>query len=209
MFQIKKMKWAMVFGITFICLLASSALLKGDDDDEHEASENHREKSGREEKGGVTKIKGSSSIPVVTNLNWKTECSSCHMLYLPGLLPSKSWTSMMSGLNKHFGENAELDPKVQKEITDFLVSNSADKVHSRRGDKIIASIGQKGVKAEILRISETGYFLRKHDEIGPSVYKRKGIGSPANCTACHSGAEKGDFSERNIKIPKETPSKSK
>ena len=113
---------------------------------------------------------------------------------------------MMSSLNKHFGENAELDPATQKEITDFLVQNSSDKIHTRRGDKILRSIGQN---EEILRISETYYFKRKHDEISPGVFKRKAIGSPANCIACHAGAEKGDFAEDNVRIPKETAVKLK
>ncbi|MDP3306630.1 hypothetical protein [Methylotenera sp.] len=35
-----------------------------------------------------------------------------------------------------------------------------------------------------------------------ATFKRKSIGSAANCVACHKGAEKGDFSESQIKIPR-------
>ncbi|MGZ3790027.1 MAG: diheme cytochrome c [Bacteriovorax sp.] len=191
----KKFKWPLIL---FVLLLTLSSLniLRGDDDDEEEEHGGRREN-----KGEVYKINNRSDFPAVVNQKWKAECSSCHMLYLPSLLPARSWTKMMSGLNKHFGENAELDPATQKEITDFLVQNSSDKVHTKRGDKILSSIGRN---EEVLRISETPYFKRKHDEISPSVFKRKAIGSPANCIACHSGAEKGDFSEHNVRIPKET-----
>lgn len=131
---------------------------------------------------------------------WKAECSSCHMAYPPGYLPERSWRKLMSGLDKHFGENAGLDAATAREITDYLVSNSAEKSGDRRSSRFLGSLP---AGATPLRISETPYFQRKHDahEISPDVWKRPKVGSRANCIACHSGAEKGDFSERNIKIP--------
>jgi aldehyde:ferredoxin oxidoreductase len=54
-----------------------------------------------------------------------------------------------------------------------------------------------------LRISETPYFRRKHHELRPEVFKRKSVGSPANCSACHLTAEKGDYDEHKVKIPKQ------
>lgn len=184
-------------------LLSGQNILKGDDDDDDERKEGHQSQS---KLGDVQKLNSRTDFKAVSNPKWKAECSSCHMLYLPGLLPSKSWKKMMTSLNKHFGENAELDPAVQKEITDFLIQNSSDIIHTRRGDKILSGIGSN---SEILRISETPYFIRKHDEIGANVYKRKSIGSAANCIACHKGAEIGDFREQNISIPKETPKETK
>lgn len=202
---LKKLKKPLVLFVILISFSALNVLMGDDDDDEehHERKEHHERREG---KGGVYKFNTRADFPVVTNQKWKTECSSCHMLYLPGLLPARSWTKMMSTLNKHFGENAELDTATQKEITDFHVQNSSDKVHTRRGDKILATIGQN---EEIQRISETAYFKRKHDEISSNVYKRKAIGSAANCIACHPGAEKGNFSEDNVRIPKETSVKIK
>lgn len=171
------------------------------DDDEEEQYEN------RSKNGIVTKLNTRYDFAVVTNSQFKAECTSCHMAYLPGMLPARSWTKMMETLNDHFGENAELDVKVKNEITDFLIKNSSDKVHTKRGDKILATINPKET---VLRISTTEYFKRKHDEISPSVYKRKTIGSPANCLACHGGAERGDFSEDSVLIPKDkTPTNMK
>ena len=142
---------------------------------------------------------GGSQLPPVTNIKWKAECSSCHMLYHPGLLPEKSWNKMMSGLDKHFGENASLDTATRDEITHFLALNSADKSDNRRSSRINQSIPANAVP---LRISETRYFVSKHDEISPSTFKRKSIGSASNCIACHRGAEKGDFSESLVRIPR-------
>ncbi len=131
---------------------------------------------------------------------WKAECSSCHMAYPPGFLPERSWRKLMTGLDKHFGENAGLDPVTTREITAYLTSNSAERSSDRRAGRFLGSLAADAVP---LRITETPYFRRKHDarEISPEVWKRPKVGSPANCTACHSGAEKGDFSERSVKIP--------
>ncbi len=142
---------------------------------------------------------GGSQMSPVTNAKWKAECSSCHMLYHPGLLPERSWNKMMGGLDKHFGENASLEPATRDEITRFLATNSADKSDNRRSDRINQSIP---ANAAPLRISETRYFTSKHDEISPVTFKRKSIGSAANCIACHKGAEKGNFSESQVKIPR-------
>ncbi|MDP3088483.1 MAG: diheme cytochrome c [Methylotenera sp.] len=142
---------------------------------------------------------GSSQLPPVTNAKWKAECASCHMLYHPGLLPKRSWNKMMAGLDRHFGENASLDAATRDEISRFLALNSADKQDNRRSSRIIQSIS---ANVTPLRISETRYFTSKHDEISATTFKRKSIGSAANCTACHKGAEKGDFSESQIKIPR-------
>lgn len=138
-------------------------------------------------------------MPAAVNAKWKAECASCHMLYHPGLLPERSWNKIMTGLDKHFGENASLDAATRDEISRFLALNSADKQDNRRSNRINQSIP---ASATPLRISETRYFTSKHDEISSATFKRKSIGSAANCIACHKGAEKGDFSESQIKIPR-------
>ncbi|MBZ4200654.1 MAG: diheme cytochrome c [Methylotenera sp.] len=142
---------------------------------------------------------GARQMPAVANAKWKAECSGCHMLYHPGLLPERSWHKMMAGLDKHFGENASLDQATRDEIAKFLALNSADKQDNRRSNRINQSIPAATTP---LRISETRYFTSKHDEIAASTFKRKSIGSAANCAACHQAAEKGDFSESQIKIPR-------
>ena len=94
----------------------------------------------------------------------------------------------MSSLSKHFGTDASVDAKTQAEITNWLVKNAATR--------------QKySETAPGNRITKTSWFIRKHDEIKPDVWKRAGIKSPANCSACHIDAANGIFSEKNIKIP--------
>lgn len=133
------------------------------------------------------------------NAKWKAECSACHMAYPAALLPERSWRKLMGGLDRHFGENASLDAGTAAEITAYLSSNAADRNGGRRGAKMMSGIGSGETP---LRITETYYFRRKHREVAASVFKRPAIGSPANCSACHTGAESGSFSEHDVRIPR-------
>lgn len=171
--------------ILLIAITSTSALLAGNN-----ADSDARSKAAR------SKI---DNLTLVANGAWKSECGSCHLAFPPGLLPERSWKKMMGGLDKHFGENASVDAKIVREITQFLVANSADLSGNRRSTKILQSIPPDSTP---LRITETNYFIRKHDGISASVFKRTKIGSEANCSACHKGAEKGDFSEHNVSIPR-------
>lgn len=149
--------------------------------------------------GGGGEEGGGRNLPALNNAKWKAECSGCHMLYHPGLLPERSWKKMMGGLDKHFGENAELDAATRDEILAFLSANSADKQAGRRSQRILQSIP---ANAAPLRISETQYFIAKHDEVSAATFKRKSVGSAANCIACHKTADQGNFSESQVKIPR-------
>ena len=133
--------------------------------------------------------RGKPVMPSVNNAKMQAECSGCHMVYPAGLLPSASWKKVMTGLDKHFGTDAALPAADNKAITDYLV-----KYASNRWTASTAP----------LRITESEWFKSKHssDEINPAVWQRESVKSPANCAACHQGAERGDFEERNLKIPK-------
>ena len=84
--------------------------------------------------------------------------------------------------------DASLDATDNREITAFLVKNASNRWSAPTAP---------------LRISEAAWFKRKHNdhEINPAVWKNPKVKSPANCGACHPQAERGDFSERNIRIP--------
>lgn len=133
--------------------------------------------------------RGRPNLPSQVNAKWQAECSGCHMAFPPGLLPAASWKKIMSGLDKHFGTDASLSPADSAEITDFLVKNPSNRWTSN---------------AAPLRITDAQWFKAKHmsGEINPAVWKRESVKSPANCVACHSGADKGVFDEHGIKIPK-------
>ncbi|MGV0963515.1 MAG: diheme cytochrome c [Polynucleobacter sp.] len=127
-------------------------------------------------------------MPADAPASYEAECASCHMAYPPGLLSEQSWKNVMSSLSKHFGTDASVDAKTQAEITGWLIKNAATR--------------QKySETAPENRITKTTWFIRKHDEVRQDVWKRAGVKSPANCSACHIDAANGIFSEKNIKIP--------
>lgn len=133
--------------------------------------------------------RGKPLQPTQVNAKWQQECGSCHIAYAPGLLPAASWRKIMSGLEKHFGEDASLTATEDKEITAFLVANASNRWSARTAP---------------LRITESQWFKSKHNnkEIPPDAWKRASVKSPANCQACHIDAAKADFNEHRIKIPK-------
>ena len=142
---------------------------------------------------------GSHTLPKLTHKNWQQECSSCHIAYAPSFLPKASWRRVMGGLERHFGENASLDPATQADILRFLEANAADSGTSRMGNKVMQRMAANEAP---LRITDTRWFVRKHDEVARATWSRKSVGSAANCAACHQRAEKGIFDEHDIRIPK-------
>jgi len=141
----------------------------------------------------------SIGVAPVNNPMYKEECGSCHMAYPPGLLPSASWNKLMGGLADHFGDNAELDPAVHKQLLQYLEYNSADFSAYRRSRKIMASLDQSQVP---VRITATPYFQHKHDEIPARMVKgNKQVNSFSNCNACHGKATLGLFDEHSVRIP--------
>ena len=121
--------------------------------------------------------------------SFTAECSSCHMAYPPSLTGKANWRGIMAGLDKHYGVDASIDSKTQQEISTWLLANAA------------TSARQAAASPEF-RITRSDWFIRKHDEVSASVWKRASIKSAANCGACHSGAARGDFNEDGVRIPK-------
>lgn len=128
------------------------------------------------------------------------ECAACHMAYPTGFLPERSWQKMMGNLDNHFGENAELDPRSQQAITQYLVDNAAENSSNRRARKFLRSVSDN---ATPLRITELRYFKKKHDEVPDRmVTGNPDVGSFSQCQACHGDrAEQGYFDDDSVNIP--------
>jgi hypothetical protein len=132
---------------------------------------------------------GGERFATPANERWKAECGSCHVAYPPQLLPADGWRRVMAGLERHFGTDASLDAAASTEIGAFL------EVHAASGRRASAAAGK-------LRITETAWFVREHDEVPPAAWKSAAVRSAANCAACHADAEQGGFRERNVRIPR-------
>lgn len=128
-------------------------------------------------------------MPVVKNALWQNECGACHVAFPPHLLPAESWRAVMAGLDRHFGSDASLEPAAAREIGAFLERNAGRSRHA------VSS-------RPILRITETRWFVREHREVPARVWKNPKVKSVANCAACHTQAESGNFSEHGIRMPR-------
>ncbi|CAK0781162.1 hypothetical protein CCP4SC76_7760008 [Gammaproteobacteria bacterium] len=181
----KSIHSVLIFG-SLALLTGTLALSSGHEYGEREDHEHHEREQGHHEQGR------SGYQPPVMDAAWQKECGACHLAYQPALLPEGSWRKIMEGLEQHFGTNASLDAETTAKITDYLVRHS-DK--TRHGDRNTLDTP--------MRITETAEFKAEHaEEISPAVWKNPKIGSPANCNACHTTAEQGNYSEHNIIIPR-------
>lgn len=134
---------------------------------------------------------GRAALPR-TSPQWKTyaaECGSCHLAFPPSLLPARSWLALLAGLADHFEQNAEVDSATRQQLETFLALNA----------------GRELAGPTPLRITTLRWWRREHDEISASTFRRKAIVSPANCGACHPGANEGAFGEHAVKVPRDAP----
>lgn len=127
--------------------------------------------------------------PATPNPSYQQECGSCHVAYPPALLPAASWQRITADLGKHFGSDATLDPATTQALTRWLQQNAGSGKRAREAPPQD-------------RITRAAWFQREHDELPAGVWQRPAVKSPANCAACHTGAEQGDFSEHRVRVPR-------
>lgn len=123
---------------------------------------------------------------------YQQECSSCHLAYPPRMLPAASWQRLMDNLPRHFGTDASLDAATVSQISLWLQGQATIDAKARRN----------ATPPPEDRITRSAWFLHEHDEVAAATWQRPSVKSRSNCAACHSRAEQGDFSERNIRIPR-------
>lgn len=121
------------------------------------------------------------------------ECSACHMLYPAGLLPARSWSTIIAQLADHFGDNAELDAATAKRVANYLAVNAADS--ARGSGKVLRGLDPALVPK---RITELPWWTRRHEKkgrFGAVELARKGATFKGDCKACHVDAERGIFDD--------------
>lgn len=120
--------------------------------------------------------------------SYQQECAACHLAYPPGLLPARSWNRVMTGLDKHYGTDASLDEATVKQIGQWLQANAG--TYKRVNEEPPQD-----------RITRSAWFERKHRKIEPAVWKHASVKTAANCAACHTQAEQGNFDDDNLRFP--------
>lgn len=121
--------------------------------------------------------------------HYRNECSACHMAYPPGFLPAASWKHTMGALDTHYGSDASLDAATVQSIGQWLAGQAG--TYKRAGEITPDH-----------RITTSAWFERKHREVPAATWKRASIRSKANCVACHTQAEQGNFDDNAVRIPR-------
>ncbi|MDO8713722.1 MAG: diheme cytochrome c [Polynucleobacter sp.] len=126
-----------------------------------------------------------ATIPPVV----KQECASCHTLYPPAFLPIESWKRIMTGLEKHYGTDASVDAQSNLVITQWLTQ------YGGTYKRVSGSPPHD-------RITNSAWFIKKHNGIAAGTWKNPKVKSAANCTACHTRANEGVYDDESIVLPK-------
>lgn len=175
------MQKRIVFLMIFFLVLAGTiyVALAEHNPDHQKNSQPSREKHGKKQ------------LAPIANQTYKDQCGACHFAYQPDLLPSRSWEKILTGLDNHFGQEVELEPGSKKIIADYLKTQAAEKSPAPVASKIMQSLGN----STPLRITDTPYIQRKHNEISPQALKQATRESLSNCLACHKTAEQGIYED--------------
>ncbi|MGD8556308.1 MAG: diheme cytochrome c [Chromatiales bacterium] len=180
-------------------LTASVALLAGHDEreeDEHHEYHESDHDDDDDRRGWLRRIAGSSGAGHYPDRSqdpafdtYSNECGDCHMAYPPGMLSKASWRGVMTNLEDHFGDNAELDAATAGEIGSFLERHAAGAMTA-----VLSS--------QPARITDTRWFRAQHHEIPARMAKNNpGVKSFSRCEACHTRASEGRFNEHDVRIP--------
>ncbi len=128
------------------------------------------------------------AMPRIVPPAYTGECGACHIAYPPSLLPARSWQRIMTGLDNHYGTDATLDDATFRQLDTWL------QAHAGTYKRVTSEPPED-------RITRSAWFDRKHRDIDATVWKLPDVKSPANCAACHRGAEQGQFDDDNLRQP--------
>lgn len=136
---------------------------------------------------------GGRSMPASMPKAYTLECAACHIAYPPGLLPQRSWQRIMGALDRHYGSDASLDEATVSQLSAWL------QTHAGSYKRVSATPPPQD------RITRSAWFERKHRKIDAAVWAHASVKSTANCAACHTRADRGDFDEEQLQLPPGLP----
>lgn len=128
--------------------------------------------------------------PVADNPAYRTECGACHVAFPPSLLPATAWRAQMASLARHYGVDASVDAAAAREIGAFLDANAGR-------DRGVAT-----ATGEPPRITTSDWFLREHRKAATAIRTSAAVKSASNCGACHPAADRGQFDEHAVRVPR-------
>jgi cytochrome b len=123
------------------------------------------------------------------------ECSDCHNLIPPHLLPQKSWIRLMNETAEHYDEDLELEKDQIISITQYLVENSAEHSTQEAAYKFLKDVKNSGN----FTLTKTDYWIKTHQHIPKEVFKSDEVEAKSNCVACHDKFEEAWLNDEQIK----------
>ncbi len=130
---------------------------------------------------------------------YRRECSTCHMAYPAGFLPTRSWRALMSQLDQHFGENAEVDRQTQAKLLSYLEQHAADRSGDLGSHRVMQRLQANSTP---LRLTDTEYLRLRHRNVLPRfIDNNPQVKGFSDCGACHFRSDQGYFNEQYIRIP--------
>jgi nitrate/TMAO reductase-like tetraheme cytochrome c subunit len=122
---------------------------------------------------------------------FESECGSCHIAFPARLMRPAEWSQVLGTLDRHFGVDASLDPAALSAVAAYL--GATPRTAS-------ATAGQPA--PQLPRITTSDWFRHEHDEVPARVWSSSSVKTASNCSACHAGAERGNFDEDSVRLPK-------
>lgn len=146
----------------------------------------------------ITKSKFTTIDYKKLHSDFQFECSDCHNLFPPFMLPKESWKKLMANQHEHFKEDLELEDSLVQSIEKFLIENSSETSTREFSYKITKELGDSGN----FIITKTNYWKELHKNISDEEFKSDKIETKSNCIGCHKDFEKGILSDINITYSK-------
>jgi len=125
--------------------------------------------------------------PLAQNAAWQKECAGCHLDYHPSILPARSWDALLREQHEHFGEDLDLDDNSVQALQQYALSQPAESHVTPLAWKIDATTPVQEVP---LRVTETGYWKRRHKDLSTADWNRT---KRFACEGCHLDAAAGTF----------------
>jgi len=133
------------------------------------------------------------------NASWRENCSECHFVFHPSLLPARSWQKIFDTQHEHFGDDLDLDDATLKELLKFHLDNAAERGLTEPSRKILFYTPENETP---MRITGTQYWKRKHADIKDVYWTSEKVTMKGNCAACHLDAKEGTYEDSGMRLPK-------
>ena len=133
------------------------------------------------------------------NALWREVCGECHFAYHPSLLPIRSWKKIFATQHEHFGDDIDLEPETIAELLKFHLDYAAESELDEPSRKILFYTPSNETP---LRVTETHYWVKKHEDIEDVYWKHPKVKTKGNCSACHLDSEQGTYEDSDMRLPK-------